>query len=212
MGHFDDALHDAEKTIACKREWHKGWARKAAALDAKGMIEEALSAARQALSLELGNPEYRKLANTLRSKLDASPPPTTKKDNITKALPHPVHTTNGSDSHARCDPHPHPAYDSACVSGCVYQRYDPQEGPGDNLLVLLHGLGDTPERYLALGKQLQLPSTSVVALRAPHPLGRGSPLEGHMDGYEWFPSFENDGQPIKPSRTDSRRLDGLNRS
>jgi len=30
MGDYDDALHDAEKTIAFKREWHKGWARKAA--------------------------------------------------------------------------------------------------------------------------------------------------------------------------------------
>jgi len=45
-----------------------------------------------------------------------------------------------------------------------------------------------------------------------HTYRRGTPLEGHMDGYEWFPSFENDGQPIKPSRTDLRRLDGLNRS
>ena len=52
-------------------------------------------------------------------------------------------------------------------------------GPGDNLLVLLHGLGDTHIKYLEFGKRLALPSTSVIALRAELPLGkRGGVGEG----------------------------------
>ena len=84
-----------------------------------------------------------------------------------------------------------------------YLRHDPPEGKGDNLLVLLHGLGDTPANYLTFGTNLQLPSTTVVSLRAPWPLGAGGAIEaaaaGHMEGYQWFPAFEDDGSLIKPS-------------
>ena len=91
-------------------------------------------------------------------------------------------------------------------------RHDPLQGKGDNLLVLLHGLGDTPQRYLDFGIRLQLPSTSVVALRAPALLGAGGPLEGQVDGFQWYPAFEDDGELIKASRTEVRRLEGLRRS
>ena len=91
-------------------------------------------------------------------------------------------------------------------------RHDPPQGKGDNLLVLLHGLGDTPQRYLDFGIRLQLPSTSVVALRAPAPLGAGGPLEGQVDGFQWYPAFEDDGELIKASRTERRRLEGMRRS
>ena len=37
--------------------------------------------------------------------------------------------------------------------------------------VLLHGLGDTAEKYASFGKTLQLPSTTVVALQGTRPLG-----------------------------------------
>ena len=83
-----------------------------------------------------------------------------------------------------------------------YLRHDPPEGKADNLLVLLHGLGDTPANYLTFGTNLQLPSTTVVSLRAPWPLGAGGAIEaaaaGHVEGYQWFPAFEDDGSLIKP--------------
>ena len=94
--------------------------------------------------------------------------------------------------------------------GCQMLTYEPESGHGDNVLVLLHGLGDTPDKFLALGKQLNFPSTSVVALRAPWPVGCGGPLEGQVGGGEWFPAFEDNGDLICAQPADKRRLQGLN--
>jgi len=44
------------------------------------------------------------------------------------------------------------------------------DGVNSNLLILLHGLGDTEKRFADFGKQMALPQTAVVALRAPLPL------------------------------------------
>lgn len=41
------------------------------------------------------------------------------------------------------------------------------DGTDENLLILLHGLGDTHLPFTNLGRQLKLPQTAVLALRAP---------------------------------------------
>ena len=56
-----------------------------------------------------------------------------------------------------------------------------------NLLVLLHGVGDSEQGLFALGKGMQLPQTRILSLRAPLKL----PLEGL--GYWWFPCPLEDG-------------------
>lgn len=180
MFRYEEALHSAERAVALKPQWHKGWSRKAAALEALGRLQDALVAARQALTLEPQNADYRSLALSLKGKLDANnfPSPQLSRPTTCRFLP----------------------------------RYDPPEGKGDNLLVLLHGLGDKPFRFLEFGKRLQLPSTSVVALYAPTPLGFGGPFQGQQDGFEWYPAFEYDGELIKASQTERRRLDALCRS
>ena len=46
--------------------------------------------------------------------------------------------------------------------------YNPSEdGVDENLLILLHGLGDTHVPFANLGKQLKLPQTATLAIRAP---------------------------------------------
>uniref|UniRef100_A0A7S4MZG0 Phospholipase/carboxylesterase/thioesterase domain-containing protein n=1 Tax=Guillardia theta TaxID=55529 RepID=A0A7S4MZG0_GUITH len=81
-----------------------------------------------------------------------------------------------------------------------HATHDP---PGSsNLLILLHGLGDSHEPFLSFGKKLELPKTSVMALRACDSL----PL---AMGFSWFPVFEADGNMIVPSRTEERRTRGL---
>ena len=48
-----------------------------------------------------------------------------------------------------------------------------------NILILLHGLGDTSVSFTNLGKQLALPETACISLQAPTPL----PFE--LGGFHW---------------------------
>ena len=48
-----------------------------------------------------------------------------------------------------------------------------------NLLILLHGLGDSSVSFTNLGKQLALPETTCISIQAPTPL----PFE--LGGYHW---------------------------
>ena len=48
-----------------------------------------------------------------------------------------------------------------------------------NLLILLHGLGDTSVSFTNLGKQLALPETSFISLQAP------TPLPFDLGGFHW---------------------------
>ncbi|KAJ6590996.1 Alpha/Beta hydrolase protein [Mycena vulgaris] len=65
------------------------------------------------------------------------------------------------------------------------------DGTDENLLILLHGLGDTHAPFAALARQLRLPQTAVLALRAPDPL----PFL-YADAYAWFPAFSLQGEPL----------------
>ena len=48
-----------------------------------------------------------------------------------------------------------------------------------NLLILLHGLGDTSVPFTNLGKQLALPETTCISLQAP------TPLPFDLGGFHW---------------------------
>lgn len=69
-----------------------------------------------------------------------------------------------------------------------------------NLLVLLHGLGDTSKPFFQLGQQLQrtLPQTAVLSVQAPI---RVPILE--EDAWMWWDSFDSLGEVI--TRPDPRR-------
>ncbi|KAK8854632.1 hypothetical protein IAR55_003371 [Kwoniella newhampshirensis] len=65
------------------------------------------------------------------------------------------------------------------------------DGKDVNLLIMLHGLGDTKTSFFNLAKQLNLPSTAVLSLSAPDPL----PL---MDSpsFSWYPTFTSQFDPL----------------
>ncbi|KAL3131160.1 hypothetical protein ABBQ38_000465 [Trebouxia sp. C0009 RCD-2024] len=63
--------------------------------------------------------------------------------------------------------------------GWLYQPSP--DGVDENLLILLHGYGDTPEPYARLARQMALPQTACLAL--PGPLG---PVLGTPTGRAWF--------------------------
>ncbi|KAJ4293622.1 hypothetical protein N0V90_008906 [Kalmusia sp. IMI 367209] len=55
----------------------------------------------------------------------------------------------------------------------------PSSQPPTNILILLHGLGDTHTSFTRLGTQLSLPETACIAVRAP------APLPFDLGGFHW---------------------------
>ncbi|KAG5653137.1 hypothetical protein H0H81_002129 [Sphagnurus paluster] len=66
------------------------------------------------------------------------------------------------------------------------------DGTDENLLILLHGLGDTHVPFMKLGQQLKLPQTAVLALRAPEQI----PFL-YEDAFQWYRSFDDLGELIQ---------------
>ncbi|EKM78385.1 hypothetical protein AGABI1DRAFT_75973, partial [Agaricus bisporus var. burnettii JB137-S8] len=65
-------------------------------------------------------------------------------------------------------------------------EYTPSDdGTDENLLILLHGLGDTHIPFAKLGKQLKLPQTATLAIRAPEKI----PYL-YEEAYQWYESFD----------------------
>ncbi|KAL7750941.1 hypothetical protein RI367_003521 [Sorochytrium milnesiophthora] len=60
-----------------------------------------------------------------------------------------------------------------------------RDGVDNNLLIVLHGLGDTCKPFLDLGARLTLPQTAVLALNAPSRLPL---LDG--DHWQWVDAFD----------------------
>jgi predicted esterase len=85
----------------------------------------------------------------------------------------------------------------------VYERS--ADGLESNLLVLLHGLGDSAANFAEFGRRLALPQTSLLSVTAPCCL----PFEDMGSG--WYQAFDADGSPIsEPVRAgDRRRCEGL---
>ncbi|KAJ6588343.1 hypothetical protein B0H19DRAFT_1098851 [Mycena capillaripes] len=76
------------------------------------------------------------------------------------------------------------------------------DGTDENILILLHGLGDTHIPFSKLGRQLKLPQTAVLAVRAPDRV----PFL-YEESYAWFPSFDDLGELIeRPNPTSALSL------
>ncbi len=115
-----------------------------------------------------------------------------------------------------CAPRPPTAHELRFVGfagseWCPACRSDPSHDAAGNLLLVLHGLGDTPAPFAQFARRLSLPQTCALALRAPLPLPLGLP------GGMWHESFEADGNLIDGRRSrngrgvERRRLDSLER-
>ncbi|KAH7882961.1 hypothetical protein F5I97DRAFT_1978077, partial [Phlebopus sp. FC_14] len=71
------------------------------------------------------------------------------------------------------------------------------DGTDENLLVLLHGLGDTHAPFAELGRSLNLPQTAILSLRAPEQI----PFLDEQ-AYQWYTSFDPLGDLIdRPNPT-----------
>ncbi|KAJ5099708.1 hypothetical protein N7532_006709 [Penicillium argentinense] len=77
----------------------------------------------------------------------------------------------------------------------------PSPSPSQNILILLHGIGDSAAGFSAFGRALNLPETTVVTMQAP------TPLPFDLGGYHWGNDVEFD------ARTGSLDMDaGFTRS
>ncbi|KAL0946083.1 hypothetical protein HGRIS_012353 [Hohenbuehelia grisea] len=71
--------------------------------------------------------------------------------------------------------------------------YSPSDdGTDENLLILLHGLGDTHVPFTRLARQLKLPQTATLSLRAPDKI----PFL-YEEAYQWFTSFDGLGELLE---------------
>ncbi|KAK3280976.1 hypothetical protein CYMTET_11208, partial [Cymbomonas tetramitiformis] len=80
---------------------------------------------------------------------------------------------------------------------------DSPDGVNENLLLLLHGLGDKPAPYANLAKKMKLPQTATLAI--------SGPLEIPMTdgGRAWYTAFDDDFELIQGVRGERRRLQSL---
>ncbi|KAF8635578.1 hypothetical protein AX15_000228 [Amanita polypyramis BW_CC] len=66
------------------------------------------------------------------------------------------------------------------------------DGTDENLLIILHGLGDTHVPFAKMGRQLKLPQTAILSLRAPEQIPY---LE--EEAFQWYISFDHLGELIQ---------------
>ncbi|POM79712.1 PhosphoLipase/carboxylesterase [Phytophthora palmivora] len=74
--------------------------------------------------------------------------------------------------------------------------------PTQNLLLFLHGRGDSHEPFARLGEQMALPQTAVVSLRAPLELPFGL-------GFTWIDDMDVNGDVIAPDIPHKYRSESL---
>ena len=91
----------------------------------------------------------------------------------------------------------------ACgFGGSVWAPKLPRNSP--NLLLLLHGLGDTPDPFAAFASKLALPQTSALSLRGPLAL----PLDD-LPGRMWHESFDVEGTLMTGEAARRGRVEGV---
>nr|GAT52964.1 predicted protein [Mycena chlorophos] len=108
-----------------------------------------------------------------------------------------IHDAEATDAPPRIKPAP-----SKREIAVPFSYAPSDDGTDENLLILLHGLGDTHNPFFKLGKQFKLPQTAVLALRAPEQI----PFL-YEEAYAWYPSFDPLGELIpRPNPTSALDL------
>ncbi|KAE9038904.1 hypothetical protein PR001_g5397 [Phytophthora rubi] len=95
--------------------------------------------------------------------------------------------------------------DASCFPGRPHFRLVPPDKgapPAQNLLLFLHGRGDSHEPFARLGEQMVLPQTAVLSLRAPRELPFGL-------GFTWMDDLDASGDVIPPDVPHKQRSESL---
>ncbi|TDL25536.1 hypothetical protein BD410DRAFT_813314 [Rickenella mellea] len=73
-----------------------------------------------------------------------------------------------------------------------FTYFPSDDGTDENLLIILHGLGDTHVPFAKLGRQLKLPQTATLALQGPQQI----PYL-YEESFQWYPSFDPLGEMLE---------------
>jgi predicted esterase len=75
------------------------------------------------------------------------------------------------------------------------------DGIDQNLLILLHGLGDNAHNFIKFGLKMRIPQTALLAIQGPFK------IPFFQDGRAWFPSFDDQGYNLNDD--DPKLVNGL---
>eukprot|EP00887_Chlorella_sp_A99_P006042 scaffold22.g6042.t1 len=184
LGNWAGALSEADQALDLQPGLAKALYRKAVALRELGCSAEAAAAAQQALLADETSAEARVLAAELQAQAAAAGPP------------RPLPVARG----------PRPPVTAAVLPEALakdgFEYLPSPDGIDENLLILLHGLGDSPAPFAGLARRLALPQAAALALGGPGTV----PL---MGGRSWFEAFDSSFELIEGRPGELRRLRSL---
>ncbi|KAF6264330.1 Alpha/Beta hydrolase protein [Scenedesmus sp. NREL 46B-D3] len=203
------ALADSQSAVAVNDKWVKGWYRSAKALQGLGRVEAAAQAASRALQLEPANKEVKALVQALKQHSGSSSSKDTTRPSQLAEQPQQQQKQQAAAAQAL-------PWQQLCALRqsldlallphqlvCGSQYLPSADGVNQNLLLLLHGLGDKPAAFAALARRIQLPQTACLALSGPLEV----PETG--GGRAWFRAYDDDWELIQPRPGEKRRLTSL---
>ncbi|KAJ1915966.1 hypothetical protein IWQ60_008264 [Tieghemiomyces parasiticus] len=85
--------------------------------------------------------------------------------------------------------------------GLQFEYRPSPDGHNHNLLILFHGLGDTPANFIQAAIAYHIPQTALLAVAGP------APIPYFPEGTGWFPAFDVHGDPLPAGHPD--RIRGL---
>ncbi|DBA84147.1 TPA: hypothetical protein ACH3X1_006618 [Trebouxia sp. C0004] len=171
---YTDALEDADSALQVDPSSTKALFRKALALEGSLQLQQALQVMLLAQHQEPKDTQIQKAICRLRKANDG------KKSASETSLqqPVPLMTTEAPED-------VHHGKRIKLQPGWLYHASP--DGVNENLLILLHGYGDTSEPYAKLARQMALPQTACLAL--PGPIG---PVPGTPNGRAWYSEEDED--------------------
>lgn len=151
LGQWAAALQDTEAALAAEPRWVKAMYRKAAALQGLGQLGAAAAAAQEALRIEPSNRELQALQKQLEQAQGSNAvAPEQRQGGAAAAPPH-------------CGPRraaPTVALLPPPLARSPWEYVPSGDGVDENLLLLLHGLGDRPAAFASLARRMALPQVS----------------------------------------------------
>lgn len=203
MFDYPATITDANQALALHPSSAKALYRKACALHSLGNVTESWATAQTALKIEPQNAQLLELITTLNKKLPAGPT----SNNKTPTSPDFPITDSPATSNTSTNTNPNspisPAGSGNRKPPVTAPVFPPllratdwlyegaPDGVDENLLILFHGLGDSPQRYMQLAKTLALPQTAVLAV------GGLQEVPFAEGGRSWFTVFDADLELIK---------------
>lgn len=151
------ALQDAETALAAEPRWAKALYRKAAALQGLGQLAAAAAAAQQALQIEPSNREVQALLKQLQRSQGAN-------GGTAGQQQRPVQAAARA---GVAGPAPIAELLPPLLARAPWEHVAAPDGADENLLLLLHGLGDRPGAFASLARRMALPQVGSQRAR-PH--------------------------------------------